>query len=169
MTGCKYTYLHAALAADTGTGMGGNFSHLPAFSSSCWFQSKKAIYPKLSQQLKTSSTRKVKIVNQASPCGVKASPELASRSQGFSSDTARGRENGHLHHVPGIPRGTPSRVLPWHLWVTASQQKPQAPAEEEISMHVTPRQYSPSALEVLEAQLCLLVPSPPAKPNPAMY
>lgn len=54
-------------------------------------------------------------------------------------------------------------VLPW---MAASHQKPQAPAEEEVSTCITDSKYSPLVQEVLEAQLCLLVPSPPAKPNP---
>lgn len=62
-----------------------------------------------------------------------------------------------------------SLFLPWHPWMAAGQQKPQAPAEEEIPNRSAWPMYSPLVQEVLEAQQCLLVPSPPAKPNPVKH
>lgn len=44
-----------------------------------------------------------------------------------------------------------------------------APAEEEIPNRSAWPFYSPLVQEVLEAQQCLLVPSPPAKPNPVKH
>lgn len=148
--------------------VGGILSHLPASSSSCWFQSNEPIYLKLNQQVKNSSTRKAKMA-KASPWWVKASPELARRSQGFSSYADNGRESGHQHNVPGIPGGTPRRGFALAPLGDSQSAETPSPAGAEISICITHSEYSPLVQEVLEAQLCLLVPSPPAKPNPIIY
>lgn len=137
---------------------------LPASPSSCWFQSNEPNHLQLNQQLEDSSVRKVKTAKKESPLWDEASSGLARGNQGFSSYSESGRERGTCTMCQVFPMVPREGGLPWHF-----QVKPQNSAEEEISECIIPRENSPLVQEVLEAQLCLRVPSPPEKPNPVIY